>query len=42
MGQPLVIFKGYESTYDQHITKTAEENFYYSPFLKLPSQLNTI
>ena len=28
MGQPLVIFKGYESTYDQHITSTAEENFY--------------
>ena len=42
MGQPLVIFKGYESTYDQHITKTAEENFYYSPFLKLPSQLSII
>ena len=42
MGQPLIIFKGYESTYDQHITKTAEENFYYSPFLKLPSQLSII
>ena len=42
MGQPLIIFKGYESTYDQHITKTAEENFYYSPFLKLPSQLTVI
>ena len=42
MGQPLIIFKGYESTYEQHITKTAEENFYYSPFLKLPSQLSII
>jgi len=41
MGQPLVIFKGYESTYEQHITKTAEENFYYSPFLKLPPQLTS-
>ena len=41
MGQPLVIFKGYESTYEQHITKTAEENFYYSPFLELPSQLSS-
>ncbi len=41
MGQPLVIFKGYESTYEQHITETAEENFYYSPFLDLPSQLTS-
>ncbi|MDA0793973.1 MAG: DUF885 domain-containing protein [Bacteroidetes bacterium] len=39
MGQPLIIFKGYESTYDQHITSTAEENFYYSPFLDLPAPL---
>ena len=41
MGQPLIIFKGYESTYEQHITDTAEENFYYSPFLKLPPQLTS-
>lgn len=41
MGQPLVIFKGYESTYEQHITETAEENFYYTPFLDLPSQLSS-
>ena len=40
MGQPLIIFKGYESTYEQHITATAEENFYYSTFLKLPTQLS--
>ena len=40
MGQPLVIFNGYESTYNLHITESAEENFYYSPFLKLPSQLS--
>ena len=40
IGQPLVIFKGYESTYNLHITESAEENFYYSPFLKLPSQLS--
>lgn len=40
MGQPLVIFKGYESTYEQHLTATAEENFYYSPFLHLPSPLS--
>ena len=42
IGQPLVIFKGYESTYEQHITDTAEENFYYSPFLKLPPQLTSV
>ena len=40
MGQPLIIFKGYESTYEQHITATAEENFYYRTFLKLPTQLS--
>ncbi len=40
MGQPLVIFKGYETTYDQHITPTAEENFYYSPFQSLPNPLS--
>lgn len=40
MGQPLVIFKGYESTYEQHITASAEENFYYSPFLNLPNPLS--
>lgn len=37
IAQPKVIFKGYESTYNQHITQRAEDNFYYSPFLDLPS-----
>ena len=40
MGQPLIIFKGYESTYNKHITKNAEENFYFSPFLNLPKSLD--
>ena len=40
ISQPLVIFKGYESTYEEHITITAEENFYYSPFKNLPKQLS--
>lgn len=40
LGQPLVIFKGYASTYEKHITKTAESNFYYSPFLKLPYSIS--
>ncbi len=39
MGQPLIIFKGYESTYNQHITENAEQNFYFSPFLNLPKSL---
>ena len=40
IGQPLVIFEGYESTYEQHITPTAEENFYYSHFLNLPEPIS--
>jgi len=40
MGQPLIILNGYSSTYEQHITKTPEESFYYSPFLKLPDQIS--
>jgi uncharacterized protein (DUF885 family) len=40
IGQPLVIFEGYESTYEQHITPTAGENFYYSPFLNLPEPIS--
>ena len=40
MGQPLIIFNGYSSTYEQHITKTPQENFYYSPFIKLPDQIS--
>jgi len=40
ISQPKVIFKGYENSYLQHITPTAEENFYFSPFLKLPSSFS--
>ena len=40
ISQPLVIFKGYQSTYEKHITLTAEENFYYTPFKNLPKQLS--
>ena len=39
MSQPKVIFKGYESSYNTHITSTIEENFFYSPFKNLPSTL---
>ena len=40
ISQPLIIFKGYKSTYEKHITLTAEENFYYSPFKNLPKQIS--
>ncbi|MBJ2174861.1 DUF885 domain-containing protein [Aureibaculum sp. A20] len=37
--QPKVIFKGYESTYNTHITDNPVDNFFYSPFKDLPSTL---
>ena len=42
MSQPLVIFKGYESTYDSNIVDNYEDSFYYSPFKNLPSDLNEV
>ena len=40
VSQPLVIFKGYESTYDDHITKDFKVNYFYSPFLNMPDDLS--
>jgi len=40
VSQPLVIFKGYETTYNDHIIDNFEDSFYYSPFKNLPSDLN--
>ena len=40
VSQPLVIFKGYESTYDDHITKDFKANYFYSPFLNMPDDLS--
>ncbi len=37
--QPLVIFKGYEATYDDQIVENFEESYYYSPFTRLPNSL---
>mgnify|MGYP007102838461 CR=1 FL=1 len=31
VSQPLVIFNGYESTYNDHITDNYESNYFYSP-----------
>ena len=40
VSQPLVIFKGYESTYNDHITKDYKDNYFYSPFNNLPDDLD--
>ena len=40
VSQPLVIFEGYESSYKRHITDSAVDNFYFSPFNKLPEQFS--
>lgn len=37
VSQPKVIFKGYESTYNDHIVADFEESPFYQPFKKLPS-----
>ena len=42
VSQPLVIFDGYESTYNDHITKDFESNYFYSPFKNLPEGLSEI
>lgn len=39
VSQPLVIFKGYESTYNDHIVDNFEDSFFYSPFKNLPNSL---
>jgi uncharacterized protein (DUF885 family) len=40
VSQPLIIFKGYESTYEDHIVENFENSFYYSPFKNLPPDLS--
>jgi uncharacterized protein (DUF885 family) len=37
--QPAVIFKGYESTYNDQLVDDPKKSYYYSPFLNLPSIL---
>ena len=39
VSQPRVIFKGYESTYDDHIVEDYQASFFYSPFKDLPESL---
>ncbi len=38
--QPSIIFKGYESTYDDHIVENYKDSYYYSPFKNLPEILS--
>ena len=40
VSQPLVIFKGYESTYDNNIVDNYEDSYYYLPFKSLPESLS--
>ena len=40
VSQPLIIFKGYESTYNDHITENYKSNYFYSPFNNLPKDLS--
>lgn len=39
VSQPLVIFKGYESTYDNNIVEDYEDSYYYRPFKNLPDDI---
>ena len=38
--QPLVIFEGYENTYDSQIVDDFKDSYFYSPFEKLPNTLS--
>lgn len=38
--QPKIIFKGYESTYDDHIVSKAGESPFYGPLMELPSSID--
>ena len=40
VSQPKVIFKGYETTYDDHIVGDYKKSPFYKPFQNLPSSLN--
>ena len=42
VSQPLVIFDGYESTYNDHITINHLDNYFYSPFKNLPNDISNI
>jgi len=39
VSQPKVIFKGYESSYNDHIISDFQDSYFYSPFKNLPETL---
>tara|TARA_B100001057_G_scaffold248781_1_gene249013 strand:+ start:2934 stop:4649 length:1716 start_codon:yes stop_codon:yes gene_type:complete len=39
VSQPKIIFKGYHTTYDKHITENYKNNYYYTPFQELPDNI---
>jgi len=39
VSQPHVIFKGYESTYEEHLVGDYRDSFFYSPFKNLPESI---
>ncbi|MCK5400874.1 MAG: DUF885 family protein, partial [Flavobacteriaceae bacterium] len=39
VSQPRIIFKGYESTYNDHIVENYQDSYFYSPFKNLPESL---
>ena len=41
ISQPKIIFEGYENSYDKHITVDYNDNYYYTPFLKLPDNISS-
>ncbi len=41
ISQPKIIFEGYENSYDKHITVDYKDNYYYTPFLKLPDNISS-
>jgi len=41
VSQPRVIFKGYESTYNDHIVKNYQDSYFYSPFKNLPQSITS-
>ena len=40
ISQPKIIFKGYEASYNRHITKDFSNNYYYTPFKELSTRIN--
>lgn len=42
ISQPMVIFKGYESTYNKHIVTNYSDSYFYQPFMDLPDLMTEV